>query len=280
MKNLPAIIFLLTAAAALPARAQLSAPSSGALPSLSTPILAPASPAATPAPAPIVVNPSTPAPQAFADGVAAYQKNDFAQARALFAVAEGKAVSAPLEYNFGNACFQAGDYGAAVLHYLRALALNPRDPDAQQNLALARRTANITVADPTRLENFADLLNTHSWAWVAAIAGWAAIYLAFLPRLYRWRGAMPWLLCATTAVIALAAIAGFYGAQTHARDGVVLRADTPVKLSPTENSPAIGTLQSGEVAQILEEHGGYFKVQPASGQPGWVDGTNYSPVWN
>ena len=175
---------------------------------------------------------------------------------------------------------EAGDYGAAVLHYLRALTLNPRDPDARQNLALARRTANLSVPDPTRVESFAALLSINSWVWLATLAGWATVYLAFLPRLYRWRGVAPWLLCATAAVITVAAGVGYYGASQHTQDGVVLRADTAVKLSPTANAPAIGTLQVGEVARTLDEHAGYFKIQTADGRLGWVNGANYSPVWN
>jgi tetratricopeptide (TPR) repeat protein len=275
MKKFIAIMVVASLAAAWPARAQSSAPSASSLPTLAMPMSAAAASTVAPA-APIPADPA----QAFAAGVAAYEKGDFAQARALFAATEGKQVSAPLEFDFGNACFQASDYGAAVLHYLRALALDPRDPDARQNLALARRTANIPVADPTRLESFANLLSINAWGWLATVTGWAAIYLAVLPRLYRWRGAAPWLLCATSAAIALAALTGFYGAQSHGRDGVALRADTLVKLSPTENSAAIDTLQPGEVAKTLDEHAGCFKVQPESGQPGWVDGANYSPVWN
>jgi tetratricopeptide (TPR) repeat protein len=273
MKRFFPIVLAAAIAALAIARAQLAAPPAGTFP-----LLAPLAAPVVSAPTPAIPIPADPA-QAFATGVAAYEKNDLGNARAIFAGAEAKAVSAPLEYNFGNACFQSGDYGAAVLHYLRALALNPRDPDARQNLALTRRTANITTADPTRLENFADLLSLNSWAWLTMVAGWAAVYLAFLPKLYRWRGAAPWLLCATAAVLAIAAAAGYWGAQSHVRDGVVLRADTPIKLSPTPDSPAIGTLPAGVVAQTLDEHGGYFKVQAANGQPGWVDGANYSPVW-
>jgi hypothetical protein len=255
---------------------QINPPTQPTLP----PIPAAATPAASaPAAAPAISIPADPA-QAFAAGVAAYEKNDFDQARALFAGAEAKAVSAPLEYNFGNASFQAKNYGAAVLHYLRALTLSPRDPDARQNLELARKAANITTADPTRLESFAGLLSINSWAWLLTVAAWATVYLAVLPRLFRWRGAAPWLLCATVALVAIGAGIGYWGAQQHAADGVVLAADTPVKLSPTAESPAIGILQPGEVAQTLEEHNGHFKIRAADGRLGWVDAANYSPVWN
>jgi tetratricopeptide (TPR) repeat protein len=274
MKKFAAIIFFSTLTAALTLRAQLSAPAAGTFPSLTS--AAPAAPAAS---APAVPIPSDPA-QAFAAGLAAYEKNDFPSARALFAAAESKATSAPLEYNFGNTCFQAGDQGAAVLHYLRALTLEPRDPDARQNLALARRSANLVISDPTRLDNFADLLTLNEWAGVATLAGWAALYLAILPGLYRWRGVAPKLLCATTALTALVAGVGYWGSHQHIHDGVILHADTAVQLSPTANSPAIGLVQSGEVAQTLDEHAGYFKVRTADGRLGWVEGAKYSPVWN
>jgi len=279
MKKIAAIKFaagLLSVATAL---AQATAPATPGL-SLSLPTPAP-SPApavasAQPVPTAMLADPKT----AFAAGVAAYEKNEFARAREFFAGAEAKSVSAPLEFNFGNACFQANDYGAAVLHYLRALTLSPRDPDALQNLALARKAANISLPDPDRLESFSALLEADTWAWIATLAGWAAVYLAILPRLYRWRGAAPWSLCGVMALMALAAGAGFFGAHGHAHDGVVLHADTPIKLSPTANSPAIGAMQAGEVAATLEEHNGYFKVRVADGRLGWLDGADYSPVWN
>jgi len=273
MKKIAASIICFALAATHPLRAQLSAPAAGTFPSLTAPAPAPA------AKAPAGPIPADPA-QAFAAGLAAYEKNDFDQARALFSAAEGKAISAPLEYNFGNTCFQAADYGGAVLHYLRSLTLDPRDPDSLQNLALARRSTNLVIADPTRLENFAGLLSLNTWAGLATLAGWAALYLAFLPGLYRWRGIVPKLLCATAAIIALSTGIGYWAAHQHVHDGVVLHADTAVQLSPTANSPAIGLVQSGEVAQTLDEHGGYFKVRTADGRLGWVEAANFSPVWN
>ncbi|HTB62657.1 MAG TPA: SH3 domain-containing protein [Opitutales bacterium] len=291
MKNIFVLILGLVAAAAPYASAQTStpAPASTGL-QLSAPLPAlpatssggnatTATPSSTSAPATIIPIPADPA-QAFAAGVAAYEKNDFSSAQALFAGAESKSVSAPLEYNFGNASFQAKDYGAAVLHYLRVLTLSPRDPDARQNLALARKAANISLADPTHWESFAAWMSINAWVGLLTVAGWATVYLAVLPRLFRWRGAMPWLLCATMAVVTVAAGVGYWGAQKHAADGVVQVADTNIKLSPTADSPAIGVLQPGEVAQTLEAHNGFFKVQTTDGRLGWVDAANYSPVWN
>ncbi|HVU37102.1 MAG TPA: tetratricopeptide repeat protein [Opitutales bacterium] len=233
--------------------------------------------AAATAPAAVATVPADPQ-EAFSAGVAAYEKNDFAQARQLFAAVEKKSVSPALEFNFGNACYQAGDYSGAILHYLRALAMDPRDPDAQQNLALARKGANLTAPDSTRLDRFSGLLSQDAWTWVATVSGWVTLYLLFLPRLFRWRGTLPWLLCLTTLGVSVAAGIGWWGAHQHANDGVVLVADTPVKLSPTTNSPSLAMLQPGEIAQVLDRHGDYYKVLTGTGQLGWVASANYAPV--
>ena len=41
-------------------------------------------------------------------------------------------------YNLGNAYYQSGELGRAVLNLQRAALLEPRDPDIKANLALAR----------------------------------------------------------------------------------------------------------------------------------------------
>ena len=46
---------------------------------------------------------------------------------------------ADLEHNLGNALLRAGKPGEAVLHYERALRLDPRARDTRHNLELAEK---------------------------------------------------------------------------------------------------------------------------------------------
>ncbi len=292
MKHHCIILLLALALVGAAAQAQSAAPTTPQL-TLST---SPASGTASPSPAPVLAPlpatttaatiparevkvPADPA-AAFAAGVAAYGKNDYAAAREFFAGAEKTAISPALEFNLGNACYQTEDYGPAILHYLRALSLNPRDPDARQNLALARKGANVTAPEQTRLDVYANFFARNTWAWITSLAGWAALYLAFFPRMYRWRGIIPWLLCATMLAVAVAGGVGFRGAQSHAHEGVVLHPNTAVCISPTANSEPLAMLQPGEIAETLERHGNYFKIHTPAGLLGWVEATHYSPVWN
>lgn len=232
------------------------------------------------APAPIapIAMPADPA-GAFTAGLASYAAGNFDKARGHFLQAEQQAVSAALEYNFGNACYSAGENGEAILHYLRSLSLHPDDPDARQNLALARQALVITEPEPTRLDSFAGIFRENTWTWLATLAAWAAIYLAVLPRFYRWGGLTPKILCAAMVLAAIGAGVGVWGMRQHDHDGVVLHADTPLRLSPTADSGSIGVVQSGEMAQVLDTHSDYYKIQTADGHEGWVANTNYAPVW-
>jgi len=216
---------------------------------------------------------------AFNAGLASYAAGNFVNARGHFLTAEHQGVTAALEYNFGNACYYAGDHDEAILHYLRSLSLNPGDPDARQNLALARQALNITDPEPTRLDRFAGIFRENTWTWLAMLAGWASVYLVFLPRLYRWGGLAPKILCASMLLMTLGAGIGVWGVRQHAHDGVVLHADTALKLSPTAESGSIGVVQAGEIARVLEIHRDYYKVLSADGHEGWVDNASYAPLW-
>ena len=56
-------------------------------------------------------------------------------------------------FNLGNAYFQQGDMGRAVLNLQRAAELAPRDDDIQANLELARQqTTELFAAEPTLLK--------------------------------------------------------------------------------------------------------------------------------
>ncbi|GIK54557.1 MAG: tetratricopeptide repeat protein [Chloroflexi bacterium] len=70
---------------------------------------------------------------------------------------------ANLYFNLGNAYYQNGELGRAILNYRRAEQLSPRDPDIQHNLARARGQApdQFTPAPDTIVAIF--LADTADW---------------------------------------------------------------------------------------------------------------------
>ena len=79
-----------------------------------------------------------------------YATGHYAEAIQLY---EGQVVrgvqDSALFFNLGNAYFQQGDLGRAVLNLERAAQLNPRDADIQINLGLVReQTTELFAAEP------------------------------------------------------------------------------------------------------------------------------------
>src|SRR5438477_6964268 len=63
-----------------------------------------------------------------------YAQNHFSDAiRDYENLVQAHEYSAPLFYNLGNAYFRNGDFARAILNYERALALEPRHPEAAAN---------------------------------------------------------------------------------------------------------------------------------------------------
>ena len=74
-----------------------------------------------------------------AEANARYDREEYSEAIQLYeSLVEDGYHDVALFYNLGNAHLGDGDLGRAVLGYLRARELSPRDPDVRTNLELAR----------------------------------------------------------------------------------------------------------------------------------------------
>ncbi len=73
-------------------------------------------------------------------GASLYRSNDLEGAESEFesaASAGDKKAAADMNYNIGNIRYRAEDYEGAVESYIKALKINPQDPDYKRNLELA-----------------------------------------------------------------------------------------------------------------------------------------------
>ena len=88
----------------------------------------------------ITVNAQGPAAtDLMAEANSRYDREEYAEAVQLYESLVGDGYhDTALYYNLGNAYLGNGDLGRAVLSYLRARELSPRDPDVRANLKLAR----------------------------------------------------------------------------------------------------------------------------------------------
>jgi tetratricopeptide (TPR) repeat protein len=229
-------------------------------------LLAGATPATTPSPA-----------QRFTAAGDAYLAGDLDTAMREWEALAAEGYESPALYlDLGNARLRAGRRGAAIASYLRALRLDPGDPDARQNLELAR-SANVDrlvgAAGPSLLGRVA--ARTRDGVAVAAFAlPWWLLWAALAWRLVTGRRLRAWL-AVGSGLCTLAAMLG--GAVLLARDadqrepaGVVITPQSGLREGPEEALRPSTTLHEGTEVKVLEVRGAAVRVRLANGLEGWL----------
>jgi len=210
----------------------------------------------------------------------------FAEAQRLFATAARDGGSAELYVNLGNAALGAGDLGAAVLAYRRALVVDPDHTRALQNLAHARRQLPAWVP---RSESVGVLDSFFFWQrslsrserWVISgialllaaglIAGSWVSGLSLLRNL-AWLPGGLWLVVLGSLV--------FDPALETERDVVVTAPEIEARAADSAVAPVLfsAPLPGGTEARVLEERSPWMRVRLANGRDVWLNGSALTRV--
>jgi len=187
--------------------------------------------------------------------------------------------SASLHYNLGNVYYQLGDYGPAILHYEKALALDPRNPDIRANLELTQEAAQLTPPSPSWYSVVANQASVNFWASLLACSFWGAIALFVIAPMYRWRGPLRGGLIALASIGLLVSSVAMYGWHINGGTGVMLSDNAKLNVAPTASSPIAGSVKAGQQARIQKQHGEYYLVT-LDDKVGWVSQSEFSPIWD
>lgn len=210
----------------------------------------------------------------------AYQKGDFNGAVENYEQLMAKGYNdAGLCFNLGNACFQAGQSGKAVLYYEKALALTPNDGAVLENLEQVRSGLSDQI-DQSMAPDWWDwllqpqwLLRPNTWAILFALLVW--LEMGFLlawrrnPQIawFHWviRGTL------TAAIVVLFGAALSFWNTYYNPTGIILSKETTLRIGPEQASPAIRTLHEGTKVAYLDKIGTWDKVRLSNGQEGWLE---------
>lgn len=220
---------------------------------------------------------------AFARANEAYAAGDYSGAANQFrAIREGGFVSAALLYDLANAESKAGQVGAAVLHYERALALAPRDPDILANLRQTRAAANLVEPERDRWQSIAALLTVDGWGWLAALALWSGCALLVAHALRADEGRRPSRgLVAGVFVSAVVLVVATGLAVTRLAElerAVVLGPAPALRVAPFDAATISTELVAGQLVEIERTHETFSLVRTADGQAGWLPSTEVREI--
>lgn len=218
-----------------------------------------------------------------------YQEGRFQQAYDLFSQVRADGVRNPdLEYNLGNAAFRLGRIGLAMLHYERALWLDPGHDDARFNRDYVRHF----LADKIQEPGFS--LPERVWQELTASVGVNGAGIIFLISFCltlaggvlacrfggggnrRWR--LLW-----TGLPALAIMAGllFYGMlwrQENVREAVITSRALDVRSGPSETNPVLFSVHEGLLVEVAGQVGNWRQVVLPNGWNGWIPVAGMMPV--
>jgi tetratricopeptide (TPR) repeat protein len=221
---------------------------------------------------------AAPVPDRFNAGIEAYRAGDYARSAQAFRDCAAAQPSAGALRNLGNAEWQRGRTGEAILAWERALWVNPFDRNARNNLRYARATAQLEAPELTWAETASTWLPLKWWAWTTAISLWLAVGMMTLPGVLRWRRA-PWQQAVTALALGLflLTLPAHVGALTRLRLGFVLPRDTPLRLTPTADAETLTRLGAGEPAREIRVRGRYRFIR-TSHASGWVERDEFARI--
>lgn len=209
----------------------------------------------------------------------AYEAGHYAEASDLYQQLIPDHQSAALHYNLANTLYRLSQYGPAILHYEKALALQPANPDIRANLKLAREAAQLPPATRPWTQSLALNLSANTWAWLAALSFWIALACLLLPRLWDRQGLISRSTATLACLLFLTSSTALYGWHHLAQRGIAISGDAALKHSPTTSATPQHYLKPGEAATILRQHGNYYLIQTPNKQTGWISADAFLPIW-
>ena len=211
-----------------------------------------------------------PAEESFHAGVQAYQAENFSGAAEAFQKSLAEKPAAGAFENLGDAEWQRGRMGPAVLAWEQALWLSPRDAAARNNLEFARNFGQLDAPELTWYEVVSTWMPSGCWALLTTFSLWLVADMLALPGILR-RRRRGWhqALAAVGLTLLLLTLPAHLGWHTRSKIGFVLQSNTPLRLTPTELSDEITRMGAGEPGRCERTLGNYYYVRFRN-SAGWL----------
>lgn len=220
----------------------------------------------------------------------AYSMSEFNKAMELYCKIESQGLESwKLYYNMGNACFKTGNIGEAILYYEKALKLNPAENDIVNNLELARlQTVDKITPVPefvmsTFIKRLQNLLSSDTWTWFSIVM-LAVVFALLLCYRFATQGRAKKLSFAFSIVAALMFVLSLVFAinlrnRALSYDyGIITQPVCNVKSAPNNGGGNLFVLHEGTKVEIIEQVGGWCKIEIADGRQGWAEQRDYTII--
>ena len=210
------------------------------------------------------------ATQSFQEGIQEYRAANFSEAAREFRESVGRHPTAGASLDLGNAEWQQGRVGPAILAWEQTLWLSPTDAQARNNLKYARSTAQIEAPELAWYEVISTWTPSAWWAMLTALCLWTLATLVAVPGIFRHRRtSRNQALAAIALTLLLLSLPAHYGWYTRSKIGIVLDQNTPLRLTPTELAQEVTRVGAGDPGRCERMLGNYCYVRFRTAS-GWI----------
>lgn len=221
----------------------------------------------------------------FAEANRAYSDGDFRVAATLYdSLLQSGYRSAAIHFNRGNAYYRLNDYGPAILHFERALRLDPANEDIHFNLKLANlhtvdkvSPAGATLASAT-WQRLLHWQSTRGWAisgivllWLVLGAGAVFLYARSIALRQTAFFSGVALLLAGTAFLLLGWQRWQLDHPPHP-DAIILAPNAYVKAEPSQAATDLFIIHEGLKVTVTETADDWTRILVDGNKQGWVPG--------
>jgi tetratricopeptide (TPR) repeat protein len=229
--------------------------------------------------------------EAMQAGNTSYESGQFNEAIAIYqSIVDAGIHDSALYFNLGNAYFKQGDLGRAIVNYLRAYRLDPRDSAIVANLAIARLQTLDRLDDGSEstLANLVEVAEewlTLREAAILALFLWLLVSILLVVAILfeRWRRYSLWaagILC-VFLLIGLFSMASRTYRESSSPQAVIVADEVDVTSGPgnAEQYVVEFNLHSGAEVRITDNRPGWRRVAlPGADFQGWVPAEAVEPV--
>lgn len=205
----------------------------------------------------------------------AYESNDYVTAIGLYesALMNGEE-NGTIYYNLGNAYYQYGNLGLAMLNYRRAARYLPRDTEltSQMNRVQSERL-DLTSEDSDWLNISANLsasiLTLYEMSLIVFVI-WVIFFLLLTFSIKRnfWR--VPSMFIGTILLMVLLLLGSRLYVETQRPSAVILSVEAQVWSGAGEDYLPLFTIYEAAEIRVLEKRGNWLKFALPNGRQGWI----------
>lgn len=213
----------------------------------------------------------------------AYMNETYHEAIELYeSILKMEMESSVLYYNLGNAYYQTGQIGRAILNYERARRLSPNDEAIIHNLRIARSMLTEHFEPMPQLffldwrDKFVQLLSVDGWAFTMIFLAFslllcAILFLVLKNRLYKKVFFFAGILSIILLMMSYYAVNRQHNIHYVKQEAIIMNPRVTAKSAPGDRGLDLFVTFEGTKVEITADVMDWYEVRLPNGQLGWVN---------